>query len=473
MMNRFLFLAAFMAVQAHAGISEPGILLYGRVTDAGDQLVTSGAMTITYAPQGGGASVVVNATLASVPGDAGNEFSYAVEIPLESDAAGLPVGPSALEINDAPTVYTRTVEVPSLSLTKVDTVRITAANRISLERLDLCVTGNCKNTGPYHAADTNQDSVIDFPELEAMAATFSADLEHVYSCDGGSLSGYASGIGLVDCNPHSSDYKSAADIPGADWHFNVSEMVRLVDLHNAASGTYCTDNATEDGFLPGPCGSPPAGAPASVTFTRTIVGDQSDPGHYFVTIRPTVSGGGRVTAVGVEDVLPYDWVYRGIAGLGAPLFHPVLGATGLVELASVPGVGPANMIYRAAVDQLPLEYLPGGIAFYRVAGDPVEYRAPINLFTTAGQPDTDGDGIPDDDEGGGDFPPRDTDGDNIPDYLDPDSDNDGDPDEDENNNGTDPYDSDSHLPLPAWPLAIVLVLLGIHLLRGPRGKQRA
>ena len=94
--------------------------------------------------------------------------------------------------------------------------------------------------------------------------------------------------------------------------------------------------------------------------------------------------------------------------------------------------------------------------------------------------DRDGDGIPDENDACPDQPGPakflgcpDRDGDNIPDYLDPDSDNDGDPDEDENNNGTDPYDSDSHLPLPAWPLAIVLILLGIHMLRSPRGKQRA
>jgi hypothetical protein len=60
-------------------------------------------------------------------------------------------------------------------------------------------------------------------------------------------------------------------------------------------------------------------------------------------------------------------------------------------------------------------------------------------------PDTDGDGISDQDEGGEELPPRDTDLDGIPDFRDLDSDNDGIPDSYEGRNGnacTPPADSD-------------------------------
>lgn len=73
-----------------------------------------------------------------------------------------------------------------------------------------------------------------------------------------------------------------------------------------------------------------------------------------------------------------------------------------------------------------------------------------------GQPDADGDGIPDAVEGTGD-----PDGDGIPNYLDTDSDNDGVSDALEHALGTDPYDVDNptELPISPWPLVFALLLV--------------
>jgi|GEM_PF-5417143 len=56
--------------------------------------------------------------------------------------------------------------------------------------------------------------------------------------------------------------------------------------------------------------------------------------------------------------------------------------------------------------------------------------------------DSDGDGIPDEEEKGGGETPKDTDGDGTPDYLDEDSDGDGIPDEEEKGDGETPKDTD-------------------------------
>lgn len=74
--------------------------------------------------------------------------------------------------------------------------------------------------------------------------------------------------------------------------------------------------------------------------------------------------------------------------------------------------------------------------------------------------DTDGDGIPDAEEGTGD-----PDGDGVPNYLDLDSDGDGASDTAERQYGTDPYDAASLPPLPLpWPMAAIALAAATALL---------
>jgi hypothetical protein len=87
------------------------------------------------------------------------------------------------------------------------------------------------------------------------------------------------------------------------------------------------------------------------------------------------------------------------------------------------------------------------------SGDPDEDDVPNYLDT-----DSDGDGIPDADEG-----TDDPDGDGLPNYLDTDSDGDAVSDQVEIAFGADPYDKDSWpaLPLTAWPIMLVLLVMGV------------
>jgi len=82
--------------------------------------------------------------------------------------------------------------------------------------------------------------------------------------------------------------------------------------------------------------------------------------------------------------------------------------------------------------------------------------SPVDIAVTqAGQPDADGDGIPDAIE-----TTADTDGDGIPNYLDLDSDDDGVSDFWEWLGGYDPYNAAETpaLPLRAWPLVLTALL---------------
>ena len=92
------------------------------------------------------------------------------------------------------------------------------------------------------------------------------------------------------------------------------------------------------------------------------------------------------------------------------------------------------------------------------------------VFTLDAQPqgDSDGDGIPDAEEGN-----TDPDGDGIPNYLDTDSDGDSVPDALEHALGSDPYDTANPTVLPldltAWAFAgIVVALFGVRILRRRR-----
>lgn len=95
-------LLAMAAPFAPAGVPQPGITLFGLVTDVNTGLpVTNGTLRITYAIPGGKA-VTVETQLA-----AGDGFNYLVQIPLESAAPGSPVSANALELPASSVTYSR------------------------------------------------------------------------------------------------------------------------------------------------------------------------------------------------------------------------------------------------------------------------------------------------------------------------------------------------------------------------------
>jgi hypothetical protein len=63
-----------------AAIPEPGVILYGKVTE-GANLITRGEITWTYTPTAGGSAVVAATPLAALSNQSGEDFSYVINIP--------------------------------------------------------------------------------------------------------------------------------------------------------------------------------------------------------------------------------------------------------------------------------------------------------------------------------------------------------------------------------------------------------
>lgn len=95
-----------------------------------------------------------------------------------------------------------------------------------------------------HAADQNEDGVIELNELLRVIQFYNASL---YGCQNETEDGYAPGVSNTSCPPHDSDYLSQ------DWMIELSELLRLVQFFNLQHYFYCPSAlpASEDQF----CGS--------------------------------------------------------------------------------------------------------------------------------------------------------------------------------------------------------------------------
>lgn len=96
----------------------------------------------------------------------------------------------------------------------------------------------------FHAADLDEDRVIDTTELLGIIGLYHAG---AYHCAG---DGFAAGAGDTACAPHHSDYAPQ------DWRIGLSELLRLVQFVNAGAYHDCQEQqpATEDGFCGGVAG---------------------------------------------------------------------------------------------------------------------------------------------------------------------------------------------------------------------------
>ncbi len=115
-----------------------------------------------------------------------------------------------------------------------------AGNAISLSVADGAVT---VTQGPKpHSADYNQDWSISLSEVLRMVQLHNVGSFH---CDASTEDGYAAGPGDQSCTPHDSDY-----IP-SDWAISLSELMRIIQFYNAPNGSYHLQSGTEDGYAPG------------------------------------------------------------------------------------------------------------------------------------------------------------------------------------------------------------------------------
>lgn len=146
------------------GIPEPGLVMYGSVTNtAGSFALMSGG--VQWTASGAGSSATVASTIANVNG----QYFYVAHIPFETRAvSGTTFTPKAntLPLLDATTQFTRSATVMGTNATlappALSTFNFSKATRGAVERVDLLV--NLPNVSPPLNLDSDGDGVMDWAE---------------------------------------------------------------------------------------------------------------------------------------------------------------------------------------------------------------------------------------------------------------------------------------------------------------------
>ena len=122
-----------------AGLPEPPLVIYGQLRDnSADARITSGTLTWTWTPTGGGNPVVVSTVVTNV----NDQFSFVLFVPCESEISGIPVSANTLRLPTPGITYTRSSvlwngQPVTLRNAAQATVTISPATRGRIERLDL------------------------------------------------------------------------------------------------------------------------------------------------------------------------------------------------------------------------------------------------------------------------------------------------------------------------------------------------
>jgi hypothetical protein len=146
-LGALLLLTALLSAAPNAslasGIPEPGVTLYGKVLNkfnGATTRLTHGEIKWTFKPLAGGAWVTVTNRLTNI----NDQFSFVIQVPCESEIAGLSLSPNTLKVPTAPASVDRaTVLVNTQAVTFVNAAQsimaLAANERGRVERVDLQV----------------------------------------------------------------------------------------------------------------------------------------------------------------------------------------------------------------------------------------------------------------------------------------------------------------------------------------------
>jgi hypothetical protein len=155
-----LFLATF-ACNAMGGIPEPSLLMYGIIRNnlsGANVRLTSGTLAWTITREGG-SPLTLQTTLTNI----NDQFSYALQVPLESPMSGIAPDPDALQLSATSAQFDRsqvTIDgaAASIVLPATNTFSLSQRDRGKFERVDL--------QAQLVFPDGDRDGLPDFWETE-------------------------------------------------------------------------------------------------------------------------------------------------------------------------------------------------------------------------------------------------------------------------------------------------------------------
>jgi hypothetical protein len=177
----FLSFLVFVSQAAHAGIPEPGMVLYGKVFDASGSLVTSGELTCFYEAIAGGDPVVVTSPLREINGQ-GGPYSYKMMIPFEKILSGHPASASAIPLSSVPVEYIRVVSLNGTDISRSDRVLLSTANRGAVE--EVTVMPLPEDSDGDGMADAFEQQIIDADPGDDIATLEDVLPDHDFDGDG-------------------------------------------------------------------------------------------------------------------------------------------------------------------------------------------------------------------------------------------------------------------------------------------------
>ncbi|MFC1736535.1 hypothetical protein ACFL1X_10470, partial [Candidatus Hydrogenedentota bacterium] len=101
--------------------------------DESEVLVTSGDLTWTFVPSGGGDPVIVSTELQEIEGPSG-PLSYTVLLPLESAVEGYPLSANRIPLTDASVAYAGIAEIAGTEIIGATVVSVSTNVRGSTFR---------------------------------------------------------------------------------------------------------------------------------------------------------------------------------------------------------------------------------------------------------------------------------------------------------------------------------------------------
>ncbi len=153
-----------LSAQSVPGIPEPGLLLYGAVTNSNGGTPWSEG-SVRWTVSGGGSTALVDSTMVNVNG----QYFYLARMPFETRSAGgvnFTATPNVLPLTDVAAAFTRSATVSGTAATIIppatSAFSFAKSDRGRVERVNLAAS-----LAPDPALDTDGDGMPDWMELIA------------------------------------------------------------------------------------------------------------------------------------------------------------------------------------------------------------------------------------------------------------------------------------------------------------------